>query len=256
MNAETSSINKLSQRLLLIFLIYSIVTPPLSIRIVSAGQDAKTQSQDTLESVRLELQELRKSINQEQSASAVHQRDEMLLQQIGKSVEVTLNEKRDETWYQVGTTLIAVLAGAIVSFIASILFQAWLHRRERKSLQGAFVGEISALLDIIQRRNYIDGLKKIIEDVEQTGQPMSFHLSVSHEYFGVYKNNTSRLGILKHPLPQKIATFYTQCFSILEQVKDSTVLPTAQASLIALEELLSLFKSTTELGAAILKLDA
>ena len=110
------------------------------------------------------------------------------------------------------------------------------------------MGEIGALLDIVQRRNYIGGLKQVIQHVQQTGQPMPFHFSVSHEYFGVYKNNTSRLGILKHPLPQKIATFYTQCFSILEQVKDSTVLPTAQASLMDLQELVACLRAQRNLG--------
>lgn len=116
------------------------------------------------------------------------------------------------------------------------------------------MGEISAVLEIVKRRNYIAHLQQVIAHVQQTGQPKPFFVSVTQEYFWVYKQNASRLGILKHPLPQKIATFYTQCFAILEDLKSSFTPSTAQQSLMMLQELLSLFQSTTDLGAEILKL--
>jgi hypothetical protein len=117
------------------------------------------------------------------------------------------------------TTLLAVIVGAVISFMSTLSIQAWTHRRERKSLHGALVGEISAILEIIRRRNYIPTLQEVIARMEEGGVSTPFVVSVTQEYFSVYKNNVSRLGLLRPPLPQKIATFYTLCFSIVEDLK-------------------------------------
>ena len=153
-------------------------------------------------------------------------------------------------------TLLAVIVGAVVSFVSSLSIQAWLHHRERKSLQGALVGEISAILEIISRRKFIPNLQQVIARIEQGEVSTPFVATVTQEYFSVYKSNVSRLGLLRHPLPQKIATFYTQCFAILEDLKISPTPITSQERLMMLKELLGLFHSTTSLGEEIVKISA
>jgi len=130
-----------SKRYQLTLLILPFLAASLPIEMASGGQETKIKNQDALESLRRDIQELKESITQDQLAKALRERDDILLRQLGKSVEVILNEKDKETWSQSKITLIAVIIGAIVSFISSICFQAWLRYLERRSLQGAFVGE-------------------------------------------------------------------------------------------------------------------
>jgi len=85
---------------------------------------------------------------------------------------------------------------------------------------------------------------------------MAFTVQLSQEYFWVYKHNASRIGVLRHPRPQMVATFYTQCFSIIEDLTNATVPPSAQQSLTRLQELLNLFQNTTQLGQQIVALGA
>src|SRR5690606_36646917 len=96
--------------------------------------------------------------------------------------------------------LAAVLLGgllAIAGGIVTTLFRdEQLQRRESRNLALAFKGEITALLELIQERNYLKRMADVIEQIEQSGQPFYMPFRVRFEYDRVYRENVARIGIL------------------------------------------------------------
>jgi hypothetical protein len=119
--------------------------------------------------------------------------------------------------------LIGVVVGgflAIIGGFASNLFIE--HRKDAaisKQLALAFKGELLALANIADKRGYVKHIKSMIEVMKETQEPIYAHIHIRREYFNVFNNNVSKLGILKSPLPEKIAKFYVQANSILEDIQ-------------------------------------
>src|SRR5690606_26045701 len=104
------------------------------------------------------------------------------------------------------------------SIFTTLFRDAQLQRRESRNLALAFKGEITALLELIQDRNYLKRMADVIEQIEQSGQPFYMPFRVRFEYDRVYRENVARIGILNPPLPEQIPLFYTRFTSILEDL--------------------------------------
>src|SRR5664279_1382159 len=119
--------------------------------------------------------------------------------------------------------LVGVLIGGFLSIIGGIVSNYFLEYRkqstESRRLAYAFHGEIQALLQIAEKRKYIQGISQIVEAMERFGQRQFVHIHVRREYLGVFKSNTSNIGLLKNPLPESITRFYVQSNSVLEDLE-------------------------------------
>lgn len=92
---------RLIQGLLLTALISSISAATLPNRNAFAGQDTRPQRQVAIESLQLEVQELKKSIiTHEQMTKALRERDDILLQQLSKSVEAPSKKRRKNFYFR------------------------------------------------------------------------------------------------------------------------------------------------------------
>jgi hypothetical protein len=162
------------------------------------------------------------------------------------------------------TTLIpTIIGGAIAiggSIAAPICVEYVKRKAERSSLTGALVGEISAIVEISERRGYIEHLRQIIAKAKAETNPdmgHRFFFSSRRNSFSVYDANLNRLGILRDPLPQLIVRFYTQTASILEDIADmreGKPLRNRDDSIKTLESLLKLFEDTHSLGLQIIEI--
>jgi hypothetical protein len=157
--------------------------------------------------------------------------------------------------------LIGVLLGGLLTWLGGFLSQLWNERRRQKSearnLALAFAGEIIALREIAERRGYVAGIQSYIERIRSTGQPDYIHTIVGREYFNVYKENVSRIGLLEPPLPRLIATFYTQANAILEDLEilrdqNNWKLFPPEVLLRTYEQLLQLFEDNMKVGGQVL----
>jgi hypothetical protein len=149
--------------------------------------------------------------------------------------------------------LIGVLLGGILSIAGGLLSNLFIECRRAKSarrnLALAFAGEISAIVEIVNTRQYIPNLRNAITYMEETGEIYPLHISVNRDYFNVYVSN---IGILGGRLPRMIATFYTQGNSVLEDINSlsNDALGESDVSfhIEAYKELLKLFESTIVVG--------
>ena len=161
-------------------------------------------------------------------------------------------------------SLLPVIVGGIIGVaggaISPLLLEIWKRKMERDNLKGALISEINSLLQIVERRKYVEGLKNLISRAEISADEKKLYFyffSVRRKPFPVYDANLSRIGILEKPLPQKIARFYAQSSSIMEDIADmkegQTVPQDSKASIVRLHNLLELFKDTIALGQEIVR---
>ena len=119
--------------------------------------------------------------------------------------------------------LIGVLLGAVLSlaggYVSTLLVENRREKRESRNLALAFKGELVALRKIVEERKYIEALKAAIDFIQKHNQPYHITVKVRHQYFNVYKNNVNKIGTLNSPLPEWIATFYTQANAVLEDLE-------------------------------------
>ena len=117
------------------------------------------------------------------------------------------------------------IAAFMSAGLAGYFGPRFLERRRRKwetrNLALAFGGEIKAIQRIVKVRKYQEFIQQLIEHTRTTGQPLYIAPRIQREYFGVYKGNLGRLGMLDAPLPELIATFYTMANGILEDFESA-----------------------------------
>jgi hypothetical protein len=152
--------------------------------------------------------------------------------------------------------LVSVVIGGILAIAGGFVSNIWLEsRRERKlrrTLARAFQGEIEALLDIIDKRGYIQGLRNARAKTEETGTTHAYHFRARKKYFSVFEANVGQIGLLPPPLSQLIARFYTQANAILEdmerfeEVDPKRVDP--KAAIATYNELIAIFEDAVALG--------
>ena len=155
-----------------------------------------------------------------------------------------------------------IIGGAIAiagSMAAPICVEYLKRRNERLTLKAAIVSEIEALIEISERRKYVEGLQHTIAVAKAQQDPnvgRIFYFSSRRNGFAVYDANLIRLGILHKPLPQLITRFYTQTAAILEDIADMKEgnYRNRDESIRTLEALLALFQDTHSLGREIIKI--
>lgn len=184
--------------------------------------------------------------------------------------------------------LFAASIVSIVSVAAGALCNNWGAKNQRKSehkdlqknLRYAFSCEINAIVELIKKRDYLQGVKDsfvyfhtAIENGRtlECNQTESFITSNFDDYFHVYRSNVGQLGMLAPQTSKKIVQFYIQIFSLLEDATQApgTILRNAQRNnskesdicytyALAMRDLFAhdaqLLQETIELGEEICKL--
>ena len=84
------------------------------------------------------------------------------------------------------------------------------HRREIRNLASAFVGEIAAILHLIETHDVVSMLEKALDASDRVAAVPNLTLPP----FTIYTVDAARLDQLPFPAPRKIAYFYAQIASI------------------------------------------
>jgi hypothetical protein len=166
----------------------------------------------------------------------------------GRAWEAGMQEAQQMlNWQSVISTLFSVFLGGVLVILSNYLSHHWQVSREKRSLAGAFAGEVAAILDIAKARGHIQYLKEVIAKLGNGARRGSFSFSITADYFNVFTSNAGKLGLLDAPFPKEIASFYARAFSIAEDIKAMHD-PSCTFSKEELEGLLGLFESTQQLG--------
>ena len=88
------------------------------------------------------------------------------------------------------------------------------HRREIRNLASAFVGEIAAILHLIETHDVVSMLEKALDASHRVAAVPNLTLPP----FTIYTVDAARLDQLPFPAPRKIAYFYAQIASIQDDL--------------------------------------
>ena len=156
--------------------------------------------------------------------------------------------------------LIGVAVGILLVIVGGLSSRIWRNfireRESRRALAFAFREEVLALLEVFEKRGYIEGIRSAKAQIEATGKFQAYPFGV-RKHFRVFEANVGQIGILGSPLSELLARFYAQATSILEdmgrfeQADPDTVDPVAAIS--AYDRVLSIFEDTVAVGNQVLQ---
>jgi len=111
---------------------------------------------------------------------------------------------------------LSALAGAIIGGSISIVGAYVLRRSElrqaARQLALGLAGEIGALIDIVERRNYVQELRK----AATTAAQKTYSATVTRNYFKVFEVNANQMGLLGGDLPRLVTSFYVRASALSE----------------------------------------
>jgi hypothetical protein len=118
--------------------------------------------------------------------------------------------------------LLAVIVGGLIATAGGLYANLFIERERRKreaiNLALAFKGEITALLEHVKDRGYVERFSEVLAEIERTRQPFLMPFRIRFRYDRVYDSNVGRIGILKEPLPELLPLFYMRLTSIMEDM--------------------------------------
>ncbi len=118
------------------------------------------------------------------------------------------------------TELFAALVGGVLALLGSFLFHWHSSRENRKSLAQAFVGEIRAILVLIEKRKYHESLERwrtsMLEGQSSPGR--AFMAMPKQNYFTIFEANASKIGVLPRRASMHVVRFYVLTKSLLEDL--------------------------------------
>jgi hypothetical protein len=100
------------------------------------------------------------------------------------------------------------------------------HRREIRNLASAFVGEIAAILHLIETHDVVSMLETALGASGRVAALPALTLPP----FTIYTVDAARLDQLPFPAPRKIAYFYAQIASIQDDLARLAAEPVAEGS--------------------------
>jgi hypothetical protein len=148
--------------------------------------------------------------------------------------------------------VVASLLIIVVGFTSNTWREYNRERKLRRTLALAFQAEVQALLEVIEKRGYIEGLRAAKAQIEATGKFQAYHFKAREKYFSVFEANVGQIGILRPPLSQLVTRFYAQVNSIFEDMewfeKSDPANVDPMVAIATYDEVLNIFEDTVGVG--------
>lgn len=93
-------------------------------------------------------------------------------------------------WIGALSALGGAIVGGLIAFAGEYLLRRGERRQLARQLAQGLAGEIAALVEIVERRQYVSGLRNAVEKADRE----SFSAAVTRNYFKVFDVNANQLG--------------------------------------------------------------
>jgi hypothetical protein len=154
------------------------------------------------------------------------------------------------------TALMAFLGAILGAILSGVGLESYKRHRDRQGVASALAGEIFAILQMSEKRNYVQWATQLVQQLE-AGEAVKIPDVVAKpiELDPVAAKHVDKIGLLGGNLPEKIATFYHYVMGIrldLSNLADGKFdyNHTQKANLI--KEDLALWAETVALGNGLL----
>lgn len=101
---------------------------------------------------------------------------------------------------------VGVVAGGSLTLLSGWGLRDLTMRRARRNLASALIGEIVAVLRVVETHDPVGQLARVIERPAEPSDPTAFSLPM----FTIYQGNADKLAWFRSPLPRQIAFFYAR----------------------------------------------
>lgn len=153
------------------------------------------------------------------------------------------------------------VVGGAISLVSTVVTTFGIeHLRRTREARGtayAIRGSIVGILTIVEIRQYITGVRNIIQNMEQGNVGFVMKSRVKQNYLEVYVRHVDKVGALAAPLPELISIFYTNVNSLVEDIQNAyegKLDQIGQPQLLAhYKEFESLLTTTSDLGRHIIE---
>jgi len=114
-----------------------------------------------------------------------------------------------------------LLVGALLGGVINAAVRRYATFKEGKAIALAIQGEISAIIEIVLKRRYLQHLEKIIHKLSDPAHQLTgndfFSPRISENYFPVFNSLANKVGLLVDG-SDTVADFYTKAKSIIEDI--------------------------------------
>lgn len=157
---------------------------------------------------------------------------------------------QSSSWVPLG----AAFLGGLLVLAGNIGLELMRREHDRRSLALAFKGELQAIREIVRVRHYVEVLDGVLDALFIGITTQAEPIRIERNYFPVYTENASRIGILPPRIAQKITSAYTYANSFIEDAtapRPSALRP-EMAELV--QQTLSVLKLSLSEGASAIEL--
>lgn len=154
------------------------------------------------------------------------------------------------------TAVVVALITGLLAILGNYLMVSRQARLEQRSTRAGLLAEVSALLEIIKKRNYLASLEAMHTQVGATGrwnEPDRYSLSVPipEHYNRVYQANVSKLGALSRDEAEQIVRFHQLIDSVRADVTEGGVLWSGANTVEPWQQAIDVLKDAIQLGEAL-----
>jgi hypothetical protein len=162
-------------------------------------------------------------------------------------------ETKPNEWLPLYAALGGAVAGAITSFFPTLLLERSRENKLSRRLHASFLTEISALLEIIEHRNYRGSIKEVINHLktQPAGTTHSLTVTVPEHYSRIYQENCKNIGVINEFYAKRIVIFHQLIDAIVQDIQPGGVVSKG-AEIVAFEEMDKLFTRAMEVAHEIL----
>ena len=121
--------------------------------------------------------------------------------------------------------LCGVIVGGLIGIAGGALPVYLQNRRERIGLAYSLAGEISAIVESLEKHRYEQSLEELIEKAKTTKETWVYSVRLEQNYFVVYEANAAKIGLLPQSAAQDVARFYTFAKGLFEDATDNNFAP-------------------------------
>ncbi|MBE7926105.1 hypothetical protein [Pseudomonas saudiphocaensis] len=173
------------------------------------------------------------------------------LLEAAKTIEViqSLFHSEPNEWLPVFAAIGGAFVGGISTFLPSYFLEARKHRLERKAITTALTSEISALLEIIEHRNYLGGLIEAVNHLKANPEDKYIlTVTVPEHYSRVYQSHIDRIGLVKPTLAAEIIEFHQLIDAVVQDIVPDSPVQEEGGDIETFEELVKILESAIHIG--------
>lgn len=155
-------------------------------------------------------------------------------------------------WIPVVAAIGGALVGTLGAVIPNLMIERYKRRKDREAVTSALICEIGSILEVIQKRKFVEGLREI-ESALNGNQIYSYSVKVSDGHSLIFRSLSDRIGSVEKKVAAKIIRFHQLINSVIQDVIPGGVLADQGGRKSEFTEILSLLESAIEVGNDLVK---